>query len=112
MSVSAQALDVVYGRPAAGVRVRLEQPMDDGWQAIARAEADEHGHVKDWLDERLARGAYRIVLDSDSYFANLGVSAAYPEVAVAFVIQDESDACQIQVLLAPYSYSMFFGARG
>src|SRR4051794_33809144 len=112
MSVSAQALDVVYGRPAAGVRVRLERPMADGWAAIARAEADEHGHVRDWVDERLERGPYRIVLDSDSYFANLGVSAAYPEVAVAFVIQDEADACQIQVMLAPYSCSMFFGARG
>jgi 5-hydroxyisourate hydrolase len=112
MSVSAQALDVIYGRPAAGVRVRLERPTAEGWHAIARAEADEHGRVQDWLDERLERGAYRIVLDSDSYFANLGVSAAYPEIAVAFMIQDENDACQIQVMLAPYSCSMFFGARG
>jgi 5-hydroxyisourate hydrolase len=86
--------------------------MKDGWRAIAQAETDEHGDVHDWTEDKLERGAYRMVLDSNSYFANLGVSAAYPEVAVAFVIQDESDACQVQVLLAPYSYSMFFGARG
>lgn len=112
MSVSAQALDVVYGRPAAGVRVRLDRSTSDGWLAIAHAAADDDGQVHDWVDHRLERGSYRIVLDSDSYFANLGVSAAYPEVAVAFVIQDETDACRIHVLLAPYSYSMFFGARG
>ena len=111
MSVTAQALDVVYGRPACGMRARLEYPSDDGWQAIARAETDDDGHIRDWAGKRLEQGAYRIVFDSDSYFANLGVSSAYPEITVAFVVLDDRDACQIQVLLAPYSYSMFFGAR-
>jgi 5-hydroxyisourate hydrolase len=30
---------------------------------------------------------------------------------VVFRVQDEADTCQIKVLLAPYSYSMYFGAR-
>ncbi|GLW33565.1 hydroxyisourate hydrolase [Actinoplanes regularis] len=112
MSVTAQALDVVYGRSAAGVRARLERPADGGWQVMSHAETDCDGKIYDWIDDRLEQGAYRIVFDSDSYFASLGMSAAYPEVAVLFRVQDEADTCQIQVLLAPFSYSMYFGTRG
>jgi len=111
MSVSAQALDVVYGRTAAGVRARLERPDGDGWQVISSAETDGDGQILDWQDDKLTRGAYRIVFDSDSYFASLGMTAAYPEIGVHFRVLDESDACRIQVQMAPYSYSMFFGAR-
>jgi 5-hydroxyisourate hydrolase len=111
MNVTAQALDVVYGRPAAGVPARLEHRTAQGWRAIGRAATDDGGHIDDWAQHQLEPGAYRIVFDSGSYFANLGVSSAYPEITVAFVLLDETDACQIQVLLAPYSYSMFFGAR-
>ena len=112
MSVSAQALDVVYGRSAAGVRARLERLVADGWLVVAHAETDEDGHLRDWSDQTLEHGAYRIVFDSDSYFANLGVSAAYPEISVALAVHDGADSCQVQVMLAPYAYSMFFGARG
>ncbi|SCG63970.1 hydroxyisourate hydrolase [Micromonospora humi] len=111
MSVSAQALDVVYGRSAAGVRARLERPSGESWRTVSQAETDSDGQILDWLDDDFEQGAYRIVFDSDSYFASLGISAAYPEVAVVFRVQDETDTCQIQVLLAPYSYSMFFGSR-
>lgn len=111
MSVSAQTLDVVYGRSAAGVRTRLERFAAGGWQILSHAETDADGQVLDWLEDKLEPGDYRIVLDSDSYFASLGVNAAYPEVIVLFRMQDETENCQIQVLLAPYSYSMFFGTR-
>ncbi len=111
MSVSVQALDVVYGRSAAGVRARLERPAGEAWRVISSAETDGDGQIFDWRDDTLEQGAYRIVFDSDSYFASLGMSAAYPEITVLFRVQDEADNCQIQVLLAPYSYSMFFGAR-
>ena len=111
MNMTAQALDVVYGRPAAGVPARLECRTAEGWRAVGGSATDEDGHIHDWSMDNLEQGAYRIVFDSGSYFANLGVSSAYPEITVAFVMHDETDACQIQVLLAPFSYSMFFGAR-
>jgi 5-hydroxyisourate hydrolase len=111
MNVTAQVLDVVYGRPAAGVPARLERRTPDGWQTIALAATDENGHIADWTKNGLELGTYRIVLDSGAYFANLGVSSACPEISVASVMLDEADSCQIQVMLAPYSYSMFFGVR-
>jgi 5-hydroxyisourate hydrolase len=111
MSVSAQALDGVYGRPAAGVRARLEERRGSDWSQIADAETDADGNISDFADGALRRGPYRIVFDSDHYFSGLGVSAAYPEIAVVFRVRTEPHTCQIQVLMTPYSYSMYFGDR-
>ncbi|MGC4746844.1 hydroxyisourate hydrolase [Micromonospora sp. DT201] len=110
MRITGHALDVVYGRPAAGVRVRLDGATADGWQAIARAETDDHGHLHDWADDRLDHGAYRMVFDSDSYFANLGLSAVYPEIAVVLVMLDATESYWIRVLLAPFAYTVSFGS--
>jgi 5-hydroxyisourate hydrolase len=112
MSVSARALDGVYGRSAVGVRARIERASDGGWALVASGETDVDGRIADWGGTRFERGAHRLVLDSNYYFARLGVTAAYSEVAVVFRIRDESDTWQIQVVLAPSSYSMYFGTRG
>jgi 5-hydroxyisourate hydrolase len=111
MGISAQTMDGVYGRPAAGVRARLERTDNGQWNTVAEAETDHDGRVGEWCAHRLDRGLYRIVFDSDRYFVGLGLSAAYPEIAVMFRVMDGAEACQIQVLLSPYSYSTYFGSR-
>jgi 5-hydroxyisourate hydrolase len=108
MSITAQALDGVHGRFAAGVRARLEREGVSGWQDLAKAETDGEGRISEWCERKLERGVYRIVFDSDYYFVGLGLTAAYPEVIVTFRMQDETDAYQIQVMLSPYSYSTHF----
>jgi 5-hydroxyisourate hydrolase len=109
MTVSAQALDGVYGRPAVGVRARLEQAVDGRWVFIADAETDATGSIVDFAPTALRRGPYRVVFDSDKYFGALGLNAAYPEIAVAFRIRAQLHGYQIQVLMTPHSYSMYFG---
>jgi 5-hydroxyisourate hydrolase len=111
MIVSAQALDGVYGRPAAGVRARLERPADGVWTSIADAQTDVDGNIAHFAPGVLPRGPYRIVFDSDHYFAGLGVAAAYPEIAVVFRVRAEPQDYQVQVLMTPHSYSMYFGNR-
>ncbi|ACZ86713.1 hydroxyisourate hydrolase [Streptosporangium roseum] len=111
MGISAQALDSVYGRSAAGVRARLERAEDSYWSAIAVAETDGDGCITEWWGQKFERGLYRIVFDSDYYFVNLGLSAAYPEIAVIFRMKDETDAYQIKVIFSPYSYSTYFGSN-
>ncbi|WBB50400.1 hydroxyisourate hydrolase [Verrucosispora sp. WMMA2044] len=111
MKVTAQALDVVYGRPAAGVPARLERRTPEGWKPVAGVGTDDHGHILDWSGNRLVKGDYRDVFDSGSYFADLGVGTVYPEIAVVVGLLDDMDVCDIQVLPAPYSCSMFIGAR-
>lgn len=108
MCVSARALDGVHGRSAAGIRARLDRLGDDGWEPVARGETDADGAITTWLDLPLVRGTHRIVFDSGRYFAGLGVVAAYPEIAVAFRIDDTGSTCRIQLVLGPSSYSMHF----
>lgn len=109
MKIVTQVLDSTYGKSAVGVYARLSRATGDGWTTVAEAQTDADGCINEWDSWRLERGVYRIVFDSDSYFAGLGSTAAYPEVTVIFRMQDEPHAFQVQVTLAPYSYSTYFG---
>lgn len=112
MRVVAQVLDGTYGKAAAGVRADLSRANAQGWLTVAEAETNVNGCIDDWDIWYLERGLYRIVFDSDSYFAGLGAASAYPEVVVIFRLQDEYDVFQVQVVMAPYSYSAYFGTMG
>jgi 5-hydroxyisourate hydrolase len=109
MKIIAQVLDGTYGKCAVGVRACLACAAGDGWVTVSEAETSSEGRIDDWDSSHLQRGLYRIVFDSDSYFAGLGATTAYPEVAVTFRLQSASSAFQVQVTLAPYSYSTYFG---
>jgi 5-hydroxyisourate hydrolase len=88
----------------------LERSSGAGWMAVAEAVTNNEGYIEDWKEGRhLERGLYRIVFDSDSYFAGLGASTAYPEVVVIFRMPDEPRTFQVRVMISPYSYSVFFG---
>jgi 5-hydroxyisourate hydrolase len=109
MRIVTQMLDGTYGNSAVGVRACLARANGNFWTTVAETETNVDGRIEDWEIWHLERGLYRIVFDSDSYFAGLGAAAAYPEVAVSFRMQDEYKTFQVQVILAPYSYSIFFG---
>lgn len=108
--ISIQVLDGTYGQAAAGVRARLERCAGHGWTAVADAETSSAGRIEDLASWRLERGLYRIVLDSDSYFARLGAGSGYPQILLVVRIRDESDSSQVKVTLSPHSYSAYFGA--
>ena len=107
MSISAEAFDGVYGRPAAGIRLRLEIAGVNGWEAIAHADSDSAGRVTEWGPCIMVRGLYRMILNSGSYFTALGAASAYPEVAITFGISAEFDSYRVHVTLTPYSYSIY-----
>lgn len=109
MKITTQVLDTTSGKPAAGVQAQLAQSSGNGWRTVASAETNSDGRIEEWDSLQLRRGLYRIVFDCDRYFAGLGGVAAYPEVIVIFRMLDEFFAFQVQVTLAPYSYSTFFG---
>jgi 5-hydroxyisourate hydrolase len=79
---------------------------------VAAAETNHEGRIEDWDVWYFERGLHRIVFDSDGYFARLGVTIAYPEVAVIFRVEPETHSFQVQVTLSPYSYSTYFGTLG
>jgi 5-hydroxyisourate hydrolase len=110
MRIVAQVLDSTYGQSAAGVYAYLERAHSNGWVTVCDAQTNSEGCIEDWNSRQLERGLYRIVFDSDRYFATLGAITAYPEVVVIFRMSGESRTFQVQVTLSPYSYSTYFGA--
>jgi 5-hydroxyisourate hydrolase len=108
--IATRVFDGTYGKSAVGVRAFLSRADGTGWTTVAEAETNREGCIEDWDGWHLVRGLYRIIFDSDSYFAGLGSTTAYPEVAVIFRMQEESAKFQVQVTLSPYSYSTYFGS--
>lgn len=109
MRIFTQALDGTYGKPAVGVGACLARADRDNWKTVSVAETNHEGYIENWDVLYFERGLYRIVFDSDAYFARLGVTIAYPEVSVIFRIEPEASCFHVQVTLAPYSYSTYFG---
>lgn len=109
MTIVTQVLDGTFGKSAVGVRATVERANGMGWATVAEVETNTDGQINDWDGWQPERGLYRIVIDSDSYFAGLGLSSAYPEVTVTFRMETESLQFQVLVTLSPYSYSTYFG---
>lgn len=109
MTIVSRVLDGTFGKPAVGVRAALERANGTGWVTLAEAETNTGGEITDWDGWQPDRGLYRLVINSDSYFADLGVSSAYPEVTITFRMQNKSVRFQVVVTLSPYSYSTYFG---
>ena len=104
-TLSTHVLDTGEGRPATGVTVVLESAAGEVLK-VARTDAD--GRIGS-LSEELAPGAYRLRFDTGAWFAEAGVEAFFPEVAVAFTIAAD-DHFHVPLLLSRYGYSTYRGS--
>jgi 5-hydroxyisourate hydrolase len=127
-NISTHALDSMLGRPAAGIAVRLERFAGGGWIEIsANGDAAERAHDApgDWIEvatgvtdadgrcRDLARdavsGPYRIVFDTAPYFARMGRTSIYPEIAITFTC-DGNAHYHLPLLLSDNSYTTYRGS--
>ncbi|GAB2907116.1 hydroxyisourate hydrolase [Nonomuraea fastidiosa] len=99
MSLSTHVLDAVTGRPAAGLRVRLEH---DG-RVVAEGRTDDDGRIKGWNP---GAGVHRLVFDTGAYLED----TFYPEVVVTFTVADPAAHHHVPLLLSPYAYSTYRGS--
>ncbi len=112
-AITTHVLDISRGRPANGVAVRLELEVADGsWKQIGTGFTDVDGRAKDLLPERFAlhSGVYRLVFDTDAYFAAQGVEGFYREVSITFTIRDPAQRYHVPLLLSPFGYSTYRGS--
>ena len=99
MSFSTHVLDAVSGRPAAGMRVRLEH----GGEVVAEGVTDADGRIKGWQP---GAGVHRVVFDTGGYLED----TFYPEVVVTFTVTDPEDHYHVPLLLSPYGMSTYRGS--
>ena len=65
MSVMVRIINCVYGRPAAGVPIRLERDVDGVWVEQEHGVTDDQGCIARLGDDRLHRGFYRLECNLD-----------------------------------------------
>ena len=106
--ISTHVLDTVLGKPAAGVRVRLEAQEGGTWVTVASSATDADGRCRD-LMSNAAPGFYRLTSETGEYFARLGRTSIYPEISITF--RCERDAhLHLPLLLSENSYTTYRGS--
>jgi 5-hydroxyisourate hydrolase len=110
-AISSHVLDTALGRPAVGLRVRLDALDADGRaRALAERVTNEQGRITDFLASgTLAAQTYRLAFDTGGYFAASGRAQFYPHVDVVFTVVDAGEHHHIPLLLSPFGYSTYRG---
>jgi 5-hydroxyisourate hydrolase len=111
--ISTHILDLVHGKPAAAVPVRLEKQNDSGaWQLLSSAHTDQDGRCSQLLPqgEDFSAGVYRLSFETGNYFAQLKISTLYPVVEIVFRTQEGESHFHIPLLLSPNGYTTYRGS--
>jgi 5-hydroxyisourate hydrolase len=101
--VTTHVLDAALGRPAEGMRVRLERA--DGTR-VGSAVTDSGGRIVDLGEPE--PGVHRLVFETGPWFAAAGRETFFPEVVVTVALQ--GGHFHVPLLLSPYAYSTYRGS--
>jgi 5-hydroxyisourate hydrolase len=112
VTLSTHVLDATTGRPAAGVRVRLERGGDAGWEPAGQGLTDADGRLRLAGDggAEFEPGVYRITFGTGGYFRSRGVASFYPEVTITFEMTYGDGHYHVPLLLSPFAYSTYRGS--
>lgn len=110
-AITSHVLDTALGRPAVGLRVRLDVLDGDGHsQRVAERNTNEQGRITDFLVAgALQARTYRLTFDTGDYFAGSGRPQFYPQVDVVFTVSAVDEHHHIPLLLSPFGYSTYRG---
>lgn len=112
-AITTHVLDTSRGRPADGVRVSLEQiDGKDRWHAVGHGTTDGNGRLRTLMPDsaQAVPGTYRLLFDTGSYYAQLGLRSFFPLVTVTFEVSDATDHYHVPLLLSPFGYSTYRGS--
>ena len=112
--ITTHVLDTATGRPAAGLRVRLDRVDGGKTEAITAAATDAEVRVREWSREPADRpitapGHYRLVFETGEWFRDSGRRTLYPQVVIHVELTDAEPHYHIPLLLAPFGYSTYRG---
>jgi len=113
VTLSTHVLDATTGRPAAGMRVRLERGEDGGWVPVSRGQAGPDGRLRLSVEggaTEFEPGVYRITFASGAYFLARGAASFYPEVTIIFEMTEQDEHYHVPLLLSPFAYSTYRGS--
>ena|SRR5690242_4829092 len=111
--ITTHVLDLMRGRPAPGLFVRLERLREgDRSEVLGEGHTDAQGRLAALLPEgaRIAPGSYRLSFDVAAYLEGQGVESFYPTVQIIFAIIDPGQHYHVPLLLSPFGYSTYRGS--
>jgi hydroxyisourate hydrolase len=113
--LSTHALDLVSGRPAAGLRVELRRlGADPSLLKTVTTNADGRTDAPLLGPSEMIAGAYEISFHVGDYFAGRGIGAAKPAfldvVPIRFGISDPGSSYHVPLLVTPWGYSTYRGS--
>jgi len=111
--ITTHVLDTSTGKPAAEMSVTLERKTHSaGWQTIASGVTDRDGRVRNLLsaDDEFLVGHYRLTFETGPYFLMRESECFFPQVTVAFVVNDTEQHYHVPLLLSSFGYSTYRGS--
>ena len=110
--ISTHILDLMRGRPANDVPLRLERQEASGnWRILNSERTDQDGRCGQLLpDDEMSPGLYRLSFDTASYFGTQKISALYPVVEVTFQVREGESHFHIPLLLSANGYTTYRGS--
>jgi 5-hydroxyisourate hydrolase len=111
--ISTHILDLVLGRPAKDVPVRLERQESNGeWHVLSLLRTDNDGRCAQMLpeNESLRAGNYRLAFDTAGYYLAQNVQGLYPVVEITFLVREGESHFHIPLLLSPHGYTTYRGS--
>ena len=111
--ISTHILDMVPGKPASEVPVRLEKQEAAGdCSVVNTALTDQDGRCAQLLreNEDLSAAAYRLIFTTARYYERQKIDALYPVVEVTFQARDGERHFHIALLLSPNGYTTYRGS--
>jgi 5-hydroxyisourate hydrolase len=106
--ITTHVLDVVLGKPAVGIAVRLERREDSAWTEVCESATDADGRCRDLAND--ARGGhYRLTFGTGAYLERLGRRSIYPEISITFDCGDDQ-RYHLPLLLSDNSYTTYRGS--
>ena len=116
--LTTHVLDIVHGRPAAGMAIELCRVSPDGEQrerlSVVRTNAQGRTDAPLLAGDALLAGTYELVFAVGDYFAAVGrANAEIPfldSVPLRFGIADPDANYHVPLLVSPWAYSTYRGS--
>lgn len=109
--ITTHVLDLVHGRPAAGIAVDLEFQEAVGFVPLAKGVTNADGRITDLLPPGPPRvGVYCLTFHVEAYWRGFGVECFFPSPALVFIVRDAAQHYHVPLLTSPFTYSTYRGS--
>jgi 5-hydroxyisourate hydrolase len=109
--ISTHVLDLMSGKPAAGISVTLARLDADGWTVMGKAVTDRDGRVKSVNGaRRLKAGIYELNFETGAYFKRKRVKCFHPWVTLTVHVADAGAHYHVPLLMSPFGYTTYRGS--